>query len=152
VRETFAPRDDVDPAKQLEKARHYAMYKASGGDPRDNMNWHYYGERWIPSIYMPRWASRITLINRRVWVERVQEIGEEDAIAEGIERVAPGSFGFRDYEGDVGATFEPWKSFCTLWDSINAAKGYGWDMNPWVWCVEFDPERSSAVSDRRERL
>ena len=92
---------------------------------------------WHPSIYMPRWASRITLEITDVRVERVQEISEEDAIAEGIEQVEKRAFGYKDYEGNVGATFQPWQSFMTLWDSINLKRGYGWDTNPWVWMLSF---------------
>jgi hypothetical protein len=76
---------------------------------------------WRPSIFMPRWASRITLEITGVRVERVQDISADDARAEGVS--AP----------DV----LPRSKFATLWDSINAKRGYGWDMNPWCWCVEF---------------
>src|SRR5688572_22676571 len=61
VRETWAGRTDVDGKTDPEKARHYAMYRADGGDPKDPLEWHDYGGRWISPIHMPRWASRITL-------------------------------------------------------------------------------------------
>lgn len=73
-------------------------------------------DRWRPSIHMPRWASRITLQITAVRVERLQDISEEDAIAEGVE------FGAKE-------------SYRTLWDSINGAGA--WDANPWVWVIEF---------------
>jgi hypothetical protein len=83
--------------------------------------------RWRPSIFMPRWMSRITLEITDVRVERVQDISEADAQAEGMtERTRlPG--------------VEPLyaMTFAKLWDSINAKRGYGWDANPWVWVVEF---------------
>lgn len=72
--------------------------------------------RWRPSIHMPRWASRITLEVADVAVERLQEITEEGAVAEGCETRA----GFRD-----------------LWDSINAKRGHPWDSDPWVWVIGF---------------
>ena len=82
-------------------------------------------EGWRPSIHMPRWASRIMLEVKAVRVERLQEITEEDARAEGVEMVGPASLTSRS-------------SFAKLWDSINAKRGYGWDTNPWVWVVEFE--------------
>jgi hypothetical protein len=97
-----------------------------------------------PSIFMPRWASRITLEVKDVQVERLQDISEADAELEGIERVG-GEYScspWRNYligtpgEMNVHAS-APTRSFQTLWDSINNKRGYGWDTNPWVWAVEF---------------
>ncbi len=84
---------------------------------------------WKPSIHMPRWASRITLEITEVRVERLQEISEEDAIAEGIPPFAP--------NGKVQSSTIPCKHFSTLWDSLNAKRGYGWETNPWVWVISF---------------
>lgn len=87
-------------------------------------------ERWRPSIHMPRWASRITLEITGIRVERVQEISEADAMAEGVDR-EPGTYSAEfKLHGYVSA-------FATLWDLINAKRGYGIDSNPWVWVVEF---------------
>jgi len=84
------------------------------------------GNKWRPSIFMPRWASRITLEIREVGVERLQEITEEDAKAEGV--ITPKQRG-------------SWKSWVwaykDLWNSLNAKRGYGWFTNPWVWVIEF---------------
>jgi hypothetical protein len=79
---------------------------------------------WRPSIYMPRWASRITLEIVSVKVERVAEISPRDAISEGFPVVSNG------LESQI-----EW--FRSLWDSINSKRGFGWDKNPWVWVVEF---------------
>ncbi len=79
------------------------------------------GGPWKPSIFMPRWASRITLEVVKVRVERLQDMSYEDAVAEGIDHIYP--------QGRL--------QFRMLWDSINAKRGYGWDVNPWVWVVEF---------------
>ena len=80
-----------------------------------------------PSIHMPRWASRITLKVKAVRVERVQEIRREDALAEGVSGGCGPNYDF--------ALF----GFKRLWDSINAKRGFGWDVNPWVWVIEFEP-------------
>ena len=88
-----------------------------------------YCPKWRPSIHMPRWASRITLEITDVRVERVQEISEEDAIAEGIMRWQSE----RLQREDKGARTD----FQALWDSINLKRGYGWDTNPWVWVLIF---------------
>lgn len=110
--------------------------------------------RWRPSIFMPRWASRITLQVTAVRVERVQDISEEDAIAEGLDRewcsefvpetgMDVSGFDYRDYSDPSGITWtSPLESFKTLWDSINAKRGYSWDSNPWVWVVEFEQVKS----------
>lgn len=90
-----------------------------------------YCNSWKPSIHMPHWASRITLEITKVRVERVQEISEEDAKAEGIDLK-----GFRsNTEGIAGR--EHRIEFASLWDSINAERGFGWEKNPWVWIIEF---------------
>jgi hypothetical protein len=82
---------------------------------------------WKPSIFMPRWASRITLEITNIRVERLQEITEEDAKAEGIENPF---FASDRYWPTFKDRFE------TLWDSING-KTYPWSSNPWVWVIEF---------------
>lgn len=83
--------------------------------------------KWKPSIHMPRWASRITLDVVNVRVERVQDISEEDARAEGIDD------GWLVREQFPEARI----AYRYLWDSINAKRGYGWATNPWVWVIEF---------------
>jgi len=92
-----------------------------------------WGWKHRPSIHMPRWASRLTLELTDVRVERVQDISEDDAIAEGIEVVN------RLVVRPDTRTIEqsPRAAFSGLWDSINAKRGYGWDANPWVWALTF---------------
>lgn len=85
------------------------------------------GGFWTPSIYMPRWASRITLEVTGVRVERLQDISEEDAVDEGV---SP-----RDWRGDNMSPDRARKAFRRLWESINGPGS--WDANPWVWMVEF---------------
>ena len=77
---------------------------------------------WRPSIFMPRWASRITLEITGVRVERLQEITEEDAISEGV------------LSSDYDKTYR--YAFSVLWDSINGKK-YPWSDNPWVWVIDL---------------
>lgn len=78
------------------------------------------GRRWRPSIHMPRTASRITLEVTDVRVERLQDISEADALAEGVEPEAPD---------------ECVIAFQRLWESINGPSS--WEANPFVWVVEF---------------
>jgi hypothetical protein len=94
---------------------------------------------WRPSIHMPRWASRITLEITGVRAERLQAIvnNPSDCIAEGISHPDGYDFLWQRYDGEMSACSMPWVSFSTLWDSINAKRGYGWDQNPWVWAIEF---------------
>lgn len=97
---------------------------------------------WRPSIHMPRWASRITLEITRVRVEKLQAISKADAIAEGIERIG-GEFSchpWRNYLLKPNAhptehCSSPLGSYMTLWEKINGVGS--WDVNPWVWIVEF---------------
>ena len=77
-----------------------------------------------PSIFMPRWASRITLEITEVRVERVQEARLGDRIAEG-------------YPYNFCPDEDVFQWFKDLWDSLNAKRGYGWDTNPWVWVISF---------------
>ena len=91
---------------------------------------------------MPRDASRINLEIKGVRVERLQDISDEDAIAEGIEVIGgclKDSPTFRDYEDIYSEGYGyPINSFQSLWNSINESRGYGWDVNPWVWVIEFE--------------
>lgn len=94
---------------------------------------------WRPSIHMPRWASRITLEIVSVRVERLQEISEKDARAEGVNG--------EQEAADAGLSWhdKPRRAFRLLWQSINGADS--WDANPWVWVVEFkrvDEARATA--------
>lgn len=105
----------------------FCEYRADGGktpeyyDADDNLR---YG--WKPSIHMPRWASRILLEITAVRVERLQDISEADAIAEG---------GTKHFNID-------W--FWPLWASIYGVDS--WNANPWVWVVEFKRVGGSDAS------
>ncbi len=94
-----------------------------------------------PSIFMPRWASRITLEVMDVRVQRLLEINEEDAVAEGIESAGETLLGktplWKLY-GKIAssAALNPTSSFASLWNSINAQRA-PWLSNPWVWAITF---------------
>jgi hypothetical protein len=83
---------------------------------------------WKPSIHMPREAARIFLRVKTVRVERLQDITEEDAIAEGMSKTLVDGVVFISTKGN----------FHVFWDSLNIKRGYGWDTNPWVWVIEFE--------------
>lgn len=80
---------------------------------------------WRPSIHMPRWASRLTLEVSDVRVEQLQDITEEEAIAEG----------FHDWPNVLSAEGRPRYRFRMTWDQFNPK--HPWASNPWVWRVEF---------------
>ena len=118
-----------------------AVYRADGECQRVRTKIESYEVgRWTPSIHMPRWASRILLEITAIRVERLHEISEADAQAEGVERVVVGS-GWRRYcdpdseEVGVPPCGDARRSFRSLWKYINGAES--WSANPWVWVVEF---------------
>lgn len=97
-----------------------------------------------PSIHMPRWASRILLDVVNVRVERLNDISEDDAVAEGI-KICPnmngmdGSVGYvwpdSDYDRNGLCNSSAVTAFLQGWEIINGPGS--WDLNPWVWVVEF---------------
>ena len=94
--------------------------------------------KWRSARYMPRWARRITLEVTDVRVQRVWEISEEDAVAEGVEIKPIHNMTSRFCQTHGIQGVGPNRSaFENLWDSINAKRGYGWVVNPWVWAVTF---------------
>ncbi len=87
-----------------------------------------------PSIHMPRWACRILLEITAVRVERLQDISEEQALAEGV-RGEPCDHA-RQACADIGCWGDTAKgAFGFLWESLNGEGS--WAANPWVWVVEF---------------
>jgi hypothetical protein len=92
--------------------------------------------RWKPSIHMPRERCRLVLELVRVRLERLQDISEEDARAEGFPSYTITGNG-QSCE-PVGAGYMDGRAhFRALWDSLNAKRGFGWSENPWVWALEF---------------
>jgi hypothetical protein len=90
-------------------------------------------DRWHPSIHMPRWASRIMLEITGVRVERLQDIGADDAYAEGAAQWAAENAERLLGEGEKYRNIV--QAYKALWQSINGPDA--WDENPWVWVVEF---------------
>lgn len=89
-----------------------------------------------PSTHMPRWASRITLEITGVRMERLHEISEADAMAEGCTENHNGYFwGGPHAVSGLKQMVTAKKAYCDLWESINGPGS--WDVNPWVWVVEF---------------
>jgi hypothetical protein len=89
--------------------------------------------RWKPSIHMPRWASRITLEVTEVRVERLQDISEVDALAEGIVQLGDGGYGLP--AGEHYHAADPRQSYFSLWEEINGPGSV--ESDPWVWAVSF---------------
>lgn len=120
VRETWWANQDGDVA-----------YRADGEMPE-----HMAGTHWRPSIYMPRWASRITLEVTASRVERLQAITEEDAIAEGMTKRGHWWDAGPNWKGD-GAGESALEAFAITWDTIDAKHGHSWEANDYVFAVTF---------------
>ena len=101
------------------------LYRADGEDSRV--------ARWHSSILMPRWASRIVVPLVAVRAERVTDISDTDAVAEGVDEWNGGEVS--------RAPGVPRACFRGLWDEINAAKGLPFDMGPWCWVLTMGEVR-----------
>lgn len=105
--------------------------------PDQSTDWYWLDDMpWRPSIFMPRWASRITLEIVSVRAERVQDISERDAMSEGV-NVSHYYCEEPTAELDGIHRCDPVGKFAELWDSLNASRGYSWESNPWVWVISF---------------
>lgn len=114
--------------------------------------------KWVPSIHMPRWASRILLEITYVRVERLNAISEDDAQSEGVHtEVWDQTVVARNYAA-IDEFFQFWtedtphyvemnqlyrSSFRSLWESIYGAEN--WQANPWVWVIEFKRVEGGAA-------
>lgn len=129
VRETWAVDQHYNPIKPSDLPIDIQVWYMANAAKRFNVGtYHLQQGKLRSSIFMPRWASRITLKVTAIRVERLQDISEQDAIAEGV------------IPSIVGQNLDHLQhraGFMALWDSINAKRGYSWDSNPWVWVVEF---------------
>ncbi|WP_339506318.1 hypothetical protein [Pseudomonas sp. EA_15y_Pfl1_P102] len=131
MRGPYLKPDDLDIREALEDGT--LVYAADGLTPYEQDQ-----PTWKPSIHMPRWASRILLEVTDVRVERLQDITEEQAKAEGVRLMRDGCDTWVGREGP-GNLVTPWltakEAFSDLWNSINGP--HAWEANPWVWCVNF---------------
>lgn len=95
---------------------------------------------WRPSIFMPRWASRLTLDVVEVRVQRLQDISEGDAAAEGI-AYHPAA------KAIIDSSMWTWTAaFAAGWDAINGDRpGCAWKDNPWLWALTFRRAACSSV-------
>lgn len=140
LRETWAPVDDTEFGG--EKWIDYrATPKLASGSPSRAGGWENAPDdaeaiRWRPSIHMPRSASRITLEITDLRAQRLLEIDQEDARAEGV--APPGCTHPKCVEGaNMCASRSHRAAFLVLWNELNAKRGFGWEMNPWVWAIAF---------------
>jgi hypothetical protein len=126
--------DELRPSQLVGPGYSRIWYEAD----RDNCDQH--GKVRV-SIHMPRWASRLTLLVTDVRVQRLQDISEADALAEGAEAVDR-QFDHRlsnAHKIDLGGTFSHVLGYERLWNSINGPDA--WDRNPWVVAVSFTVEQ-----------
>ena len=116
-------------------------FRADGEEFEDADGW-LWEPKWMPSIHMPKYLARIWLGVTGVRVERLQDISEADALAEGIS-----GYPFRPDDGwpiCTGYTHLPDDGACGLWPTAKEAfsklwtsTGGDWDANPWVWAIDF---------------
>jgi len=137
VREQWGtpPKFDQIPPRDLAKGSQ--VHYLAGPDDT-----YYAWGRLRQGMHMPRWASRITLSVTDVRFERLQDISETDAAAEGV---APCPVFWTaanpEYSVHGETNIYPWRigAFTELWNNINEDRGFGWETNPWVVVIEFEP-------------
>jgi len=135
VKETFTLAewygDHYEPAGKPDRRQSLkVLYRATEDESLDDIK----EMTWKPSIFMPRWASRITLEIEVVRVERLIEITSADAIAEGVSN-RNGQYGVEFGDGVSLGWMQPEGAYRELWESINGPGS--WDANPWVWVIQF---------------
>lgn len=152
VRETWrtgVALDDWSPAKIAEAALEAGYvkpwaplkYEADGATISDD-NFHRgdFGGAWGKTrvaIHLPRWASRLLLEVTEVRVQRLQEITEDDARAEGVDADTSACDHARRTCAEVACTGPGYRAaFADLWNEINGERA-SWASNPWVWVITF---------------
>lgn len=122
VRETWGKITECDVFPPYEPHEERFIYRADRGDPD------HFQAKWHPSIHMPKEAARIFLRVKDVRVERLQDMDEDAAIAEGIADSPAG-------------TDSQLLRFTELWDKTirrEDLREFGYHANPWVWVIEFE--------------
>lgn len=136
----------------------YAWYKDDGQPVISSVTGERLKWRWkkdvLTSIFMPKEAARSIYQYTSIRVERVQDISEEDAIAEGLASWKRTPDDEKTYYGidrpDVWET-DPRLTYKRLFNLINEKRGFGWDVNPWVWVLEYAPAAFGTSPILRER-
>jgi hypothetical protein len=142
---------DAQPPKYICPGGYGIYYEA---DKKDHATW----GKLRPSIFMSQWMSRITLEVIGVKIERLQDISEKDAKAEGLSALTKDGtlikYGIPDRDGlpgneDSGWPWHEWsvdprQAFSRLWKSINGEDS--WDANPWVAVYSFKRVRVEALN------
>lgn len=136
VRETWCPVEDytgMDPGIEALAAGHFLAADYPPGDLDDDI------ERWRPSIFMPRKLSRLTLKLTDIRVQRLQEISEEDAKAEGSDIMWDVMLDAGTFSGPEPCTdYTARDTFRDYINLLNKKRGFGWETNPWMWALTFD--------------
>jgi hypothetical protein len=121
VKETWAALNPhSDKPSHPDSKIHVMAYRADEEDRYRKFGGTLYEGPWKSPLHMPEWASRLKIVLTDVRVERLQDISEDDAIAEGC---------------NFGCDSVDW--YRETWDSINAKRGYPWESNCWVWVLSF---------------
>ncbi|MFP5516329.1 MAG: hypothetical protein ACLGJC_25025 [Alphaproteobacteria bacterium] len=143
ITQRFQPRDRLWVRESIERHAGLVGYRADGTTIGENIgvqrDW-MWERSAVPSIHMPRWASRLTLVVEGVKVERLQDISEEDAIAEGCPAQTD--------EELAGMEARGW--YRDLWDSLHGTGA--WDVNPWVVALTFRVVRSNIDAIEADEL
>ena len=126
VRETWRSYGERGRGGEIERF----MYRAGINQATD-------GWKWKPGIHMPRRACRLVLEVTAVRVKRLQEISVDDAIAEGVVEWGTREAGRKVFDGRARGIPYLVNAYAELWNSLNAKRGFGWEKNPWVWCISF---------------
>jgi len=137
VRETWKPHSTFAGRKPRDIPESNIFYQADDSYAPSNTP-------WKPGIHMPRWASRLTLEVTDVRVERLQDISEADAMAEGIHRIWPEGHISDDGPNHYTINLDGFNAnaptaaevYRMLWEWINGPDS--WTANPWVWAISFE--------------
>ena len=114
-------------------------YVADGAPVADGGRAWKWKKKVLSGRFMPRWVCRLLLTVTDVRAQRVQDISEEDAMAEGCR----GHAGAPGPDGDEGIL--PSWEYRRLWNCLNVSRGYPWESNPWVWAISFSVIDALAV-------
>jgi hypothetical protein len=136
VKETYAviwPDTDPVPIEQCTfEYRASTTDRYPGGWPEEEAKGNPDAPKWKSGRFMPKAAARIWLEVTDVRAERLQSISAQDCEAEGVKPLTLSDGGFVPLSG-----FDYVGAYRELWEKINKTRGYGWDSNPFVWCISF---------------